>query len=349
MQIIPKDANTGAINQLPTGRTSDAPPMLTAREKAVQAFMKGAQQQEQPIVQKPTQVSPEEMSAVIKNGDFEKVTQIYKDKESSPQTAASEAPEAVSKTPLSSEYAVLARKERALRQREAQLRAREEALQTAKPVTEAPKSQFDESKYVPRDRLTQDPFTVLNELGLTYDQLTEMALKAPSGDQMAMSNELKALKAEIAALKGETENQKKSFEQTQQEQNAQALRMIENDTRRLISTDPSFEMIKATPGAVKEVVKLIQDTLEKDGLFLSVEEAASEVENFLVDEALRLTKVQKIQQRLQPKSAPAAKQANGNVQESPQLRTLTNAVSGSRPLTAKERAILAFNGQLQKS
>jgi len=324
-----------AINPLPTAQSS---PQISAREKAIQAFMGNAQKDPAPV-SNPTQVSPEELSVV----------QSPTQSQASPgQNNTTEAPSAEPKAaePLSSQYAILARKEKAIRQREQQLRAREAALQ--KPAApEAPKPTFDESQYVKRDRLTQDPFTVLNELGLSYDQLTELAMNAPKPEQLALQNELRALKDEIRALKGETENTKKSFETSQQQQNEQALNMMKQETRKLVASDPSFELIKVTPNAINEVVKLIEDTYYKDGEFLSVEEAAQMVEDYLADEAIKYAKVKKIQQRLAPKPTEPAQKQNGQPQQQ-QLKTLTNSVSGSRPLTAKERAILAFEGKLNK-
>lgn len=321
------------LNSIPNAQ---ATPQISARDKAVQAFMKGSQAasqaQEAPPIANPTQVSPEEFSAVQTK---------YREQASQKDTNEA-APAEKAAEPLSSQYAVLARKERALRQREQQLRAREAAIKPAAAPEEA-KPAFDESLYVKRDRLTQDPFTVLNELGLSYDQLTELAMNAPKPEQLAMQNELRALREEMKALKGETQ---KSLETSQQQQNEQALGLMRNEAKKLIASDPSLEMARVTPGVEKEIVKLIEDTYYKDGEFLSVEEAAQMVEDYLSDEAIKYARVKKIQQKLQPKSEPVQK-PNGQPSQ-PQLKTLTNSVTGQRPLTMRERAILAFENKLQK-
>lgn len=345
-----------AVNQMP-GAKSDAPPALSARDKAIQAFMKPttnaqaeaqAPQTQSTPVKNPSQVSPEEFSALAKKYSASESTA-----QSSQQDTNESAPSAESKVssePLSSQYAALARKERAIRQREQQLRAKEADMAKKSALAPEPaKPTFDEKNYVPKDRLTQDPFAVLNELGLTYDQLTELAMKAPAPEQLAMQNELRALREEIKTLKGETENTKKSFEQSQQQQNDQALGLMRQETRKLVASDPTFEMIKATPGAINEVVNLIEKTYYEDGEFLSVEEAAQQVEEYLADEAIKYARLTKIQQRLQPKpTTPAAKQSGQSPQQQTQLKTLTNSVQGSRPLTRRERAILAFEGNLKK-
>ncbi len=318
---------------------------MSPRERAIQALMKpvnaeqaAAQAQSMPV-QNPTRVSPEEASAV---GLKSAPKQIYNSEESSSSPQEAPAAPAASEEPLSSQYAVLARREKAIRQREQQLKAKEAALKPQEPPKPAAPT-FDESKYVSKDRLTQDPFVVLNELGLDYEKLTDLVVNAPKPEQMQMMNEMRLLKQEIAALRGETEGTKKSFEDSQKQQYDQAITSMTNEARVLIDRDPQFETIKAT-GSLKDVIGLIERTFNEDGVLMSVEDAAQEVENYLVDEAIRLAKIKKIQQRLAPK--PEAPKATDPKQS--QLKTLTNSVSSNRQLSAKERAILAFQGKLNQ-
>ena len=337
------------IEQIPMPNTATSLPgakteaQMTAREKAIQALMKPAAHTAP--VPDPTRISPEEHGAVYTQRKAAPQPPAQNDNtESSAPTP--EAETKVSSEPLSSQYATLARKEKALRLQQQQMKARELALKAQEDALKAPaKPSFDESKYVPRDRLTQDPFTVLNELGLTYDQLTEMALNAPKPEQMAIMNEMKALKSEIAALKGEQEKSSKSFEEKEKLQYTQAMNQIRNEVNHLVSVDPQFETIQAT-GSVGDVVELIERTFNEDGVLMSVEDAASQVEDYLVEAAMKLSRIKKIQQRLAPKAAPAQK--NTTQSQQPQLKTLTNSVSSSRQLSAKERALLAFEGKLNK-
>lgn len=341
------------LNALPvpstTGAKSEA--QISARERAIQALMKPntptqAAAQEAPV-QNPTQVSPEEMSALNVNRSISKPELAQNDiSETEVSQVSEEAPKTPSE-PISSQYATLARKEKALRQQQQALRAREAELKAKEAALQAPKAPtIDESKYVPKDRLTADPFTVLNELGLTYDQLTELALNAPKPEQLAMMNEVRALKAEIAALKGETENTKKSFEENQKQQYTQAMNQIRNEVKHLVKIDPQFETVAAT-NSINDVVELIERTFNEDGILMTVEEAAQQVEEYLVEEAIKLAKLKKIQQKIAPKPAAPVQKPNSQPEQS-QLKTLTNSVSSSRPLSAKERAVLAFQGKLDK-
>jgi len=268
--------------------------------------------------------------------------------------SVSEAPEAVvpaeekAPDPLSSQYAMIARKERAIRAREAAIRAKEaeiEARRASVAEAAAPKAPtFDESKYISKEKLMEDTFGTLSEIGLGYDELTERALNAPKANELALSRELKALREEIKALKGDNESTKKSFEESQKQQYDQAVNQINRDAQMLIKSDPNYELIRET-GSTREVVKLIEKTFSEDGYLLTVEEAAQMVEDHLLEQAERIARTKKIQQRLAPKSSGETRQQVSQPAQQSQLKTLTNSVSTTRKLTARERAIAAFEGR----
>ena len=333
------------INQLPGAKAAEPAP-ISARERAIAALMTPntpEQAQAQHPVQNPSQVAPEEFTAVqrsLSKGEPQKQLDTNEGV-SSPAEAETKPTEEA----LSNHYAVLARKEKAIRQREQQLRQREAAIKAqdeaakAKPAAPA----FDESKYVPKERLTQDPFKVLGELGLTYDQLTELAMNAPKPEQLALLNEIKTLREEMQAMKGET---KKTFEEQQELQRTQAVTQIRNEVKALVRQDPQFETVRAT-GSVDDVVELIEKVYDQDGILLTVEDAAQQVEDYLVDRAIKLTRLSKIQKRLQPKATPqtAAQTKTGGQPEKKPIQTLTNSIASSRQMSARDRAIAAFKGE----
>lgn len=335
----PTANSTTQIGQQEKGQQS-------TRERAIAALMGSAKPQAQETaVADPSRVSPEEMTAIKAPSRLQESAQNHLDEDNS--SSEPEAAPKAAEEPLSSQYAVLARKEKAIRQREQQLRARESAIKAQEDASRAPKAPtFDESKYVPKDRLSQDPFSVLTEMGLTYDQLTEMALNAPKPEQIAINNEIRALRDELKALRGENETTKKSFETQQTQAYDQAIAQIKSEARSLITHNPQFETIKET-NSLSDVVDLIEETFKEDGILLTVEEAATQVEDYLVEEAMKIAKIKKIQQRLAPKpSAQAPKATDQSKQQ--QIKTLTNSVGTSRQLSARERALLAFEGKLSK-
>lgn len=250
--------------------------------------------------------------------------------------------------PLSSEYAILARKEKVLRARDAQLRQREAAIKAAEDAKQAAQRPvIDESQYISKSKLQQDLFGTLAEMGLTYDQITQQAVNAPTPEKVALDQELKAMREELKALKGEQDNTKKSWEEQQQQSYKQAVAQIKSEASSLITHNPAFETIKET-GSVDDVVELIERTFREDGTLMTVEEAAQQVEDYLVEEALKIARIKKIQQRLQP-AAPAAQAPKPTSQpQQPQMKTLTNQVSSTKQLSVRERAILAAQGKLNK-
>lgn len=259
------------------------------------------------------------------------------------ESPSSEAPKAAEE-PISSQYAALARREKALRaqseqfkQRELALKAREDAL-TAVSTPKA--KEFDESKYVSRDKLKSSTFEVLAEEGLTYEDLVERAMNAPKPEELARKQYEKSIDEKLAKLEAAQEDAKKQSSEQQKQAYDQALNQMRNQTKSLVASDPAFEAIKET-NSVEDVIDLIKQTFEQDGELLSVEEAATQVEAYLIEEAMKLTRIKKIQQRHLEASTKASAPTTSN----PQLKTLTNSTSASRTLSSRERAMLAFKGE----
>jgi hypothetical protein len=73
------------------------------------------------------------------------------------------------------------------------------------------------------------------------------------------------------------------------------------------------------------------------------------VEDYLVDEAVKLANIGKIKKRLSTAPAvPAKTEKQTPTNKQPQtMKTLTNATASTRQLSARERALLAFKGELK--
>lgn len=325
------------INAVPKEAPSIAQPAnaqaTSARDRAIAAFN---QKQESPV-QNPSQVTPEELQAVKSP---EGQTDTLEAKAEPEVPAPAKAPE----EPLSNQYAQLARKERALRAKVQEIKAQEAAVKASADKT----AQLEErlAKYEAMEkRLADDPYSVLTERGITYDELTKRALNAPSPEEQAQRSAFQKLQDEIQSIKESQENSKKMFEESQTQQYNQAVNQIRSQAKSLIDSDPNFETVKET-GSIEDVVDLIKQTFEKDGVLMSVEDAALAVEEHLLEEAIKLTKLKKIQQRMKSAEPKAAAPQQPSTQQ-PQ-KTLTNNLTTQKPLTARERAILAFNNKLNK-
>jgi hypothetical protein len=321
-----------------------------ARSRAISALM-GNQPNAASPVQNATQISPEEMSAVSATSGAED-GQTHTSEEPAASPSETPAPEVTKakEEPLSDQYAKLARKEKALRAEMLKLKSEREAFQRDRDQAAKPKDptpSVDQSQFIPKERLMKDTLGVLGELGLSYEQLTQMALNAPSPEAQAFQQHISKLESKIAELEEKTTSTKKSIEDGQQQSYQQALKQIRNEAQDLVATDPeAFETIHAS-GSVDEVVELIERTWKEDGKLLTVEQAAREVEEYLAEEAMKYARLKKIQKRLQPAPAPtpAAKPLEASKQQPP--KTLTNAMGTQRQLSARERAILAARGELK--
>jgi hypothetical protein len=344
------------------------PPSVDLKAKAIEAFNKGQSSFDKPApttgqaqetaVANPNKISPEEMSAVKApsqapaNTDNSTTTEV----EATPPAQAPE--EKPAKT--SQEWAKLARQAKQIQAERVKLQNEQKAIEQqkaqmlAREAEIAQKSELNQKGYVSIESLKADPLSVLAEAGVPYEQITEQVIN-PSKIDPRLQATINALKAEIADLKKSTAEGNERISQQSQEQYKAAVKQIELDVKNLVNTDPNFETVKTT-GSVRDVVELIEEIFKKDGYVMTVEDATTEVENYLVDEAMKLTKIEKIKRKLtQPTAngAPAKQtqtsqtQTQGQGATQPQMKTLTNAASSTRKLSARERAVLAFRGELK--
>lgn len=331
----------------PTAPATPVAPQVDAKARAVQAFMGGQQTPEQSPVQNQNHVQPEEMGAIRAKNE-----QIATNDEQDQADTQEQQPERAEDPALSRQFAQLARQEKALRarahQQEQQFKTREEAFKAKEASLQTP--QTDMSKYISRDMLKQDALTALAEAGVSYEELTQQIINQQPTDPRVQST-IQKLEAKIAALEESNKTTQKSYEEQQTAQYQAAVKQIELDVKALVKNDPNFETIKATR-ATRDVVELITQTYEKDGYLLTVEEAAQQVEDYLADEYTKVANINKIKNRIQQASAtrPATnsqKTPGATQTQQPQqtMKTLTNAASSNRQLSAKERAILAFKGE----
>lgn len=237
-----------------------------------------------------------------------------------PVEATAAAPEVTK--PLSPQFAALARKERALQVKEREILAREQALSANGTGTTLGPDLIA--------RLKADPLSVLDEQGVTYDQLTEAILTRSQNQNI----DPKRLEAEI--LK-KVEDAQATRDQASK---VQVLAQIEREVTQRAAKDDAFELVREA-GYQKKVVELIDRTFEKTGEVLDTEEALTLIEAELEQEALKYTKTKKLQAKLAP-AQPLPEQS----QNPKQIRTLTARDGASPTLSRRERAILAAQGRL---
>lgn len=255
-----------------------------------------------------------------------------------PIQAAPEPPKEAKPEPekLSPQFAALARKEKALRLEAQRIKLEREEIK-------AEQQKFKSNDYVPRERITKETLAVLSEAGLSHDQVAQMLLNG----QMPQAKDptIAKLMARIDELEGKHTKVETEIKDNQTKAYSQAVTQIRNDAKILIDSDPAYETIKAR-NKVESVVKHIEQTFKEDGHLLSVEDAAKEVEEALVEEAMKLMSLTKIKAKLQPE-VPQQQQKQSQSQS---VRTLTHDLSAApskQTLSSKDRyqrAILRAKG-----
>jgi hypothetical protein len=343
---------TAVQTPLPQQVVGQSQSQQAARERAISKLTASASPQpEQQVVQNQSQVSAEEMGAIApRKAQEEETTEEVGQSDSIEATSPAQEPERAAEEKPSPQLLALARRERALRakaqQQEQAFKAREAALAAKEAELSAKGNQYNEG-YITKDKLKSNPLLALQEAGLSYDDVVQAALNQQSMDPRVEAT-ISKLEAKIRSLEEANETSSKNMTAQQQAQYDAAVKQIRTDAKKLVYTDPNLETVKAT-NSVSDVVELIEETYKKDGILLSVEEAAQMVEDYLVEEALKLTKISKIKNKLsQPAQAGKAQVQQRQPPKQPQpMKTLTNANSSGRQLSAKERAILAFRGELK--
>jgi hypothetical protein len=326
-----------------------------SRARAVAAFNKAAvapppAAQEHPV-QNPSAVAPEEMSAV-------QAPQVAEVTDNVPATEVEESKPAAEESEAdilsSKQWAQLARQERALRakaqQQQAEFKAKEAAI-AAREAALTAKDQEYKQGYISRDRLKQDTLAALAEADVSYDELTQQIVSQQPKDPRLEAH-ISRLEAKISQLEAANETSKTSQAEQAQQAYQSAIKQITRDATRLVESDPqTYEAISKT-NSVSDVVEYIEKKYAETGEIVSVAEAAQKIEDYLVNEGVNtFSRIDKIKKRILQASEtpvkPDVKTQATETQTQPQMKTLTNAASSTRQLSARERALLAFKGELK--
>jgi Skp family chaperone for outer membrane proteins len=235
-------------------------------------------------------------------------------------------PEVEATAPLSPQLAELAKQRRALQVKEREIADREKALES-QPTPQSGVADLE-------SRIKSQPLSVLQEYGVTYDQLTEAILSGQSG----ANPEIAQLKAEIKALK---EGVDKTFSDKESQAEQQVLAEIQRDIDRRAESGDEFELIRVT-GSQADVKDLIHRTFRETGEVLDTEEAMKLIEDELIEENFRIANANKIKSRLTPATPPQQQPSK------PPIRTLTNRDTASPVLDRRARALAAALGTLRK-
>lgn len=223
-------------------------------------------------------------------------------------------PEAIQQ--VSPEVAALAKRRRALQVKERELADKEKSLLAT-----------GQSENQLKTRAKSDALGVLQELGITYDQLTnELLGKQGNGD-------IDALKSEITSLK-KTIDDKFTEKDIAQEQAVYS--HMRKNVDKISSSSDEYRFIRESKSQ-DQVMELIKRTWDEDGEVLEEEEAMGVIEAELREDAKRYAKLIG-EVDAPPPAQPAKQQQTG-------IKTLTNKDSARPLMTRRQRAIAAALGQ----
>lgn len=237
----------------------------------------------------------------------------------------------------------LAKRERAFRAQQRQFQQQQQAFKAEQE--KATKSQVSPDSYIPKDRLKSDFINAAIEAGMTHEEMAQQLL-----NNRPESMEIRKLNAKIAALETKLGGTLDEVRGSQTKAYEQAIKQVSRDVKVTTHGNEAFEIINSKGQLGQDAVtEYIKTTYEEDGILLSAEEAAQEVEEYLLEEATSLLKLKKVQAKLAPPEAPKNPE-----QKTPPQKTQTLTQSASTSTSAKSsaaerrnRAILAAQGLLK--
>lgn len=264
-----------------------------------------------------TNKTPEQPEAVqqveTKPEEGTEITHEKVDSDASVQTN----PEPEATQQVSPQVAALAKQKRALQVKERELAEREKALET-KPQGRAELEQ--------RVKAGQ-ALSVLEDLGITYDQLTNELLNKQNAPDLN--------KVQEEVLKKVDEK----FKNNESAQEEAVFSHMKRNIDKLTYSSDNFPFVKAGKGQEK-ALELIKRAWKEDGEIVDEEEALTLIEAELKEEARTYAKLLKEPEETKP---VAAETSQKEIQQ--RAKTLTNRDSARPQSTRRQRALAAFLGQ----
>lgn len=181
---------------------------------------------------------------------------------------------------LSKEVSAIARRDMAQRQKEKQLAERERTF--AQKMADADKYQKLTEKLKNKD------YSAIDELGVAYEEIVKHELNKESSKDPAQER-VRQLEERLTALqKAREEDQVKQYESNQL--------AWKEAIKKEVTDNAEFSTIKEL-NAEDIVLQHINDSFEEDGIELTVEQAAKEIELALLERAEKFSSISKIKNR----------------------------------------------------
>lgn len=229
-----------------------------------------------------------------------------------------------------------------LARKEKEFRAREEALKSRESEWHSKEKEY-QTKYISKDMLKSNPYAALTESGLNEEEVMSMLMNPPNQTDL----KIKTLESRIESLMKSLEERDSKAQESTTAAYQKALDSIRSDAKDLVEASEEFEVIKASgEDGIEAVVRYIEDEFKKSGKQIPVDKAAAAIEEQFLEHALKFAQLNKIKQKT---LGEVTQPETGKQQGLNQTKTLThqNTTTTAKPLSARERAIAAFKGELK--
>lgn len=305
-----------AVTITPIGEATASNPVRTVGGKAAPA---------------PTAEAPKADAAPVSTNSTAAPTEPVKAEKPADGTTTPQAPN-------ETKLAFLARQEKALQKARDAIKAEREQVQKEREsITGSVISKAD---------LDIDLFGTLAKAGISMDKLQEKLLNAPQETES-----VRALRAEVAAMKAEKAAElAKNSEQTKHKYE-QHMGQFRDGAKKLAQESPDEYEFISTFGREGAVAERIEQHFEETGILLDIPEAAKMVEDELLEDALRMVKLKKVQAKLTP--APAAETVTNKVASSPKTLTHQNTTNSAPKSETRDekraRLVAEMSAQVYKA
>lgn len=232
-------------------------------------------------------------TTTVTGSPIERPSQDVKQRDTADRGAA-ESPGSEESVTLSPKISALARKEQAQRQREAAFKQREAALEA---------KLADAERYASlKSKLANKDYSAADELGMTYDEYTQYLLNKQAGDDPA-EQRYRAVEEKLSNI----EKQQEELAVKEYKFNQNLWKQEIQKTVADADVYPEIQYWKAESA----VLQHINDSFELDGVELTTEQAAKEIEEQLVERSKRFADAPSLKNRAEqprvlgaPKSSP---------------------------------------------
>ena len=198
---------------------------------------------------------------------------------------------------FASKFAALSRKEKALRDREAEYESKFEEMERRLAEYE---TQSQEPEVDWEQLLRRDPLKALEEAGLGYDKLTELAL---NDGKLTPDMQMSAMREEIERdYRRKFEDLEERLQAKEEAEAEEYYNSVQENFQHEIGNfinenNEAYELINASE-ADTLVYDVIEEHYNETGRILDLKDAADAVESYLEEEAGKLMKLKKLSGRL---------------------------------------------------